>query len=335
VEVKEVHASMGGQPVTLSGKVELPDGKEPRLDLALRGEKLPFVRQAGLLVRGDLDLRIVTDDNAVTRITGATRLRESLFLMDVRALLPSGGARNAPGRRPPYFVVEAPPFDEWQLDVTVDGDRFLRLRTPVFAGLASAHFRLRGTLGDPRATGEAVINQGQVLFPFATFAVRQGEVRLTEANPFEPTISLMGTSRRYGYDLRMEMSGTVEKPLLTFSSTPALESEQVLLMVMAGEAPQNEVTYTGRQRAARLGTYLGQSLLGQLGADPSGSERLSVTVGERVSRRGRETYGVEYELTPRWSLVGEYDEFDDYNVGVKWRVFSEKKAEEEANAQKK
>lgn len=334
VEFKEVRASMGGQPVTLTGTVALSDDRQPRLDLALRGEKLPFVRQAGLLVRGDLDLRIVTGTDGITRITGETRFGDSLFLMDVRALLPSGGARNGPGRRPPYFTVQVPPFDEWQLDVAVEGDRFLRLRTPVFNGLASAQFRLRGTLRDPRATGEAVVNQGQVVLPFATFGVRQGEVRLTEANPFEPGISLIGTSRRYGYDLRMEVSGTVEQPVLTFSSTPPLESEQVLLMVMAGETPQNEVSYSGRQRAARLGAYLGRSLLGQLGGDPTAEERLTVTVGERVSRQGRETYGVEYELNPRWSLVGEYDEFDDYNLGVKWRVLSEKKDKEAEDARK-
>jgi len=199
----------------------------------------------------------------------------------------------------------------------------------VFSGVASAHFRLGGTLGDPRATGEAVVDQGQVILPFATFAVRQANVRLAEANPFEPRISLIGTSRRYGYDLRMEVTGTVEKPILTFSSTPPLESEQVLLMVMAGETPQNEVTYSGRQRAARLGAYLGRSLLGQLGPDATATERLSITSGERVSRQGRETYGAEYVLNPRWSLVGEYDEFDEYNLGVKWRVLSEKKPEEE------
>jgi translocation and assembly module TamB len=321
---KDVHAKAGGQPVVLTGTASLAEDKVPRLDLALKGDNLPFVRQAGLLVRGDLDLKIKTGDDDVTRITGGTRLRDSLFLMDVRALLPSGGARNAPGRRPPYFSVEVAPFNAWVLDVTVAGDRFLRLRTPVFNGVASANLKLSGTLGDPRVTGEAVVNQGQVLLPFATFLVRQGRVRITAQDPFEPRIALTGTSRRYGYDLRMEITGTTDKPELTFSSTPSLESEQVLLMVMAGETPQNEINYTGRERAARLGAYLGQSLLGQLGADQAAADKLTIDVGERISRQGRETYDVEYELDKRWSLVGEYDEFDEYNLGVKWRIFAEK-----------
>lgn len=324
VEFKNVGARSGGERVTLTGTAALPKDAAPQLDLALKGDNLPFVRQAGLLVRGDLNLRIKTGGDDITRITGATRLRDSLFLMDVRSLLPRGGARNAPGRRPPYFAVELPPFNAWTLDVTVKGDRFLRLRTPVFNGVASANFRLGGTLGDPRLIGEATVNQGQVLLPFASFAVQQGWVRITAADPFEPRVSLMGTGRRYGYDLRMEISGTVDKPELVFTSTPALESEQVLLMVMAGETPQNEISYTGRERAARLGAYLGQSLLGQIGLDPAGQDRLSINIGERISRQGRETYEIEYELAPRWSVVGEYDEFDEYNVGVKWRVFTSK-----------
>ncbi len=328
VEFKELRASAGGQPVTLSGTVALPKGGEPKLNLTLRGERLPFVRQAGMLMRGDLDLRIVTGEDNLTRITGTTRLRESFFLMDVRALIPAGGPRSAPGRRPPYFSVDVLPFSDWLLDVAVDGDRFMRLRTPVFNGLTSARFRLGGTLGEPRAVGEAVVNEGRVLLPFATFEVRQGDVRLTETNPYEPRIALIGTSRRFGYDLRMELRGTAAKPELTFTSTPPLESEQVLLMVMTGETPQNEVSYSGRERATRLGAYLGQSLLRQLGGDPEATERLSISVGERISRQGRETYNAEYRLSPRWSLVGEYDEFDEYNVGVKWRVWSEKKPEE-------
>ncbi|CAM3110583.1 translocation/assembly module TamB domain-containing protein [Rariglobus hedericola] len=334
VTFTQVRASAGGQPVTLSGSVDLTDTKIPRLNLALRGEKLPFVRQAGLLVRGDIDLRIITDADGVTRITGNSKLGDSLFLMDVRSLLPSGGPRNAPGRRPPYFAVTIPPFNAWEIDVAVDGDRFLRLRTPVFNGVVSAHFRLRGTLGDPRATGDAIINQGQVMLPFATFVVRQGSVRIAESAPFEPRISLVGTSRRYGYDLRMEISGTTEKPQITFFSTPTLESEQVLLMVMAGETPQNEINYTGRERAARLGTYLGQSLLNQLGSDPAAADKLTIDVGERVSEQGRETYGISYELSPRWSLVGEYDEYDEYNLGVKWRIFSEKREDKPTDAKK-
>jgi translocation and assembly module TamB len=319
VELRSVTAKAGGQPVTLSGTIQVPAGTAPRYDVALRGENLPFIRQTGLLVRGDLDLKLHTPEAGPTAISGSVRLRDSLFLSDVRAFLP-GGPKGA-ALQPPYFAVGTPPFDAWTLGVDVSGARFLRLRTPVFTGVASARFRLGGTLGEPRAIGEVVIDEGQVLMPFASFTVKQGAVRITEENPHELTLFLRATGRRNGYELAMEITGTAETPSIVFTSSPALDSDQLLMMVMTGAAPANGIAYSSTQRFARFGTYLGQSLLGSLGGDATSADRLTITSGESISQQGRETYDVEYKLADRWKLVGEYDEFDDYNAGLKWRLY--------------
>ncbi|MBC7366988.1 MAG: translocation/assembly module TamB domain-containing protein, partial [Undibacterium sp.] len=318
--VRAVKARAGGQPVTLAGTVEIPAKGQPRLDLALKGTNLPLVRQLGLLLRGDLDLRLTTPFSGQTLIGGTVRFHDSLFLADVRDLLPSG--ERGSSARAPYFAVEVAPFNQWRLDVAIDGDRFLRLRTALFTGVASAHFRLGGTLGNPIAIGEAVVNEGSVLLPFASFAVQQSSLRLTAENPHDLQLWLTGATRRYGYNLRLELSGTLSAPMLSFSSNPALESKQVLLLVMAGQLPTNSGVITDRQRATSIGRYLGQSLLGSLGGETASGDRLSISTGESISRQGRETFGMEYRLDDRWSLVGEYDEFDDYNAGVKWRIFA-------------
>ncbi len=329
VKIGKLEAKAGGQPVALSGSATHAGKDGWKLDFALKGKNLPLVRQTGLLVRGDIDLQAKSGDEGITQITGRTVLRDSLFLADVRSFIPRGGVRSSPLRRPPYFSVTTEPFAAWRLHVDVEGQRFLRLRTPVFSGLASARFRLQGTLAEPIAIGEALIDEGQVTLPFASLHVQHGSIALRESDPFDPRVSLLAASRRLGYDLRMEMTGSAADPNVVFSSSPPLDSEQVLRLVMAGEAPQQEVTYSGRQRAMRLGTYLGQSLAGQLGGDSAQAERFSLTVGERVSREGRETYSLEVPLDERWSLVGEYDEFDDYNVGVKWRAFRDRSKDPE------
>ncbi len=337
ITLRSLTAKSGGQPVVLTGTVEVPAGAAPRYDLALRGENLPFVRQTGLLLRGDLDLKLQSPREGAPRITGNVRLRDSLFLQDVRAFLPRGGGGGA-ARRPPYFSVETPPLNAWALAIEVTGVEFMRLRTPVFNGLASAHFRLGGTLGEPRALGEVNIEEGHVRMPFASFDVKQGSVRLTEANPYEPEIYLRGTSRRYGYDVTMEIEGAASGPNVVFTSSPALESEQVLLMIMTGAAPSNEITNSGTRRVAQFGAFLGQSLLGSLGADSANAERLSIASGEKISRQGKETYEVEYKLSERWTATGEYNEYDEYNAGLKWRMLPRPKPEEvekgKANARK-
>jgi translocation and assembly module TamB len=272
-------------------------------------------------LRGDLDLKLTTPERgrAPALISGTVRLRDSLFLQDVRQLLP-GGARSKT-RRPPYFAVEIPPFDAWRLDINVVGDRFLRLRTPVFTGIASAQFNVRGTLGEPAALGEATIEEGQIRMPFASFAVEEGRVALTREQPYEPQLWVVATARRMDYDLRLELSGGASAPQLAFSSTPPLDHGQILLMVMAGQAPKDEVVYSGRQRAERLGAFVGQTLLSNF-SSAENADRLSLSTGEKVSRQGRETYQGEYKLTKRLSVTAEYDEFDEYNGGVKWRLYT-------------
>ncbi len=321
VYAKEVTGRLGGQAITLTGKVDLPSQKEPVYDLSVKGTNVPFVRQAGLLLRGDLDLKLGQTQGGRPRVSGEVRMTNGLFLSDVRNFMPSGGRSSE--TRPPYFSVEDAPFNGWIIGLRIHGDRFLRMRTPVFNGVASMDFDLRGTLGTPRAIGGVEVNEGQIMLPFAAFAVQEGTARLTEENPTEPAISVIGTTRKYGYDLRLEITGTPATPNVVFSSSPPLDSEQVLLMVMAGETPRNEVNYTTQKRVTQMGKFLGQSLLNRVSGDPTKPDRLIFSSGERISRQGRETYHIEYQLNDRWALIGEYDEFDAYNVGAKWLALSE------------
>ncbi|MFT3782476.1 MAG: translocation/assembly module TamB domain-containing protein [Nibricoccus sp.] len=321
LEVRTLDAKMGGQLITVKGSASLSEDGEPKFEFTARGENLPFVRQVGLLLRGDLDLKLSSGEGGNGIVTGKVNLRQSLFSTDVRDLMPRGGGGGSAGR-PPFFAVEQAPFSAWKLDVDLSGDRFMRIRTPVFNGLASMKFHLGNILGEPRATGQAVIDEGVVMLPFANFTLQQGSVRLTEENPYEPALFITGTSRRYGYDLRLEVNGSASAPELKFSSSPPLDSEQILLLVMAGETPNDEVTYSSGQRAVKFGEFIGKSLFSSISGD-SGQQRLEISSGEKISRQGRETYEVEYRLGERWALIGEYDEFDDYNAGLKWRALKD------------
>ena len=324
--VHEFGATLGGEPVTLGGNVTFPAHGDPRIALQLKGANLPIVRRAGLLLRTDLDLRADTDAGGGTRVTGAVTLRDCLVLADLRELLPIGQAGVT--RQPPYFAVSVQPFGRWQLAIEVHGPRSVRVRTPVFIGTASPRFQLGGTLAEPRAVGEITVDQGQVFFPFATFQVQIGAIRLPESDPYHPQLTLNAVSNRQDYQLRLAASGPPDAPNIIFSSNPPLEASQVLLLVTTGQPPTNErVGTTDQQRLARLGTYLGKGLFGGLSGGDEG--RLELTAGNQTSRQGRDTYEVDYRLSDRWSLVGEYDEFDDYNAGLKWRIYSDEGGERE------
>lgn len=324
--IDRVSALMGGQPLSLTGTAGWPAEGEVEVDLRLRGDNLPIVRKTGILLRSDLALRITSDAEGNGRVSGEAILRDGLVLVDVRSLVPTAGSSvSVPSRRPPYFSVSVPPLNDWDLQVALRGENFLRLRTPVIVGTGSLRARLDGTLGNPRLLGEMELQDSTLRLPFARLVVDEAMVRLTEADPYDPEIWLEATGQRIGYDLRMELEGKASEPQLTLQSSPALTSEEVLMLVMAGVTPNDDADLLNADRALRLGVYFGQGLLGDLfGTDES--ERLTVSTGEKLSRLGKETYEFEYEFADRWSVVGEYDEFDYYNAAVKWRVRPGKQA---------
>ena len=119
--------------------------------------------------------------------------------------------------------------------------------------------------------------------------------------------------------LRRLHAGEASERRCAIADNPSLEAAQLLLMVTSGQSPEtDQAAASGTQRLARLGTFLGQGLILGSGTDAS---RLELSSGSRVSRQGRETYEFTYRLNDRWALVGEYDEYDEYNAGVKWRAY--------------
>lgn len=348
IELTDVHGYLGGQPIGIFGHIDFAKMQDalPLIDLKLLGQNVPLTRQPDVVVRGDMNLKIsnqrsggllpvASKDSGKTAramkqansssanlptISGEVQLRDSFYLGDLKQMLP--GRVTSAKKRPPYFSVEAEQIGDWRLDVKVTGNEFMKLRTPVFRGAVSANMKLNGTLREPLALGDATIDSGTLQFPFANFEVTQGFVSLTSDNPYRPGIFVTATSRAFGYDLQMNLNGPADQPIIEFTSTPTLTSEQIILMVTTGEVPKKAFEYSQQQKAQKLAMFLGKSFISKFSSDEGGAERLSITTGEEISEKGRETYSLEYKLTDKWSIVGEYDRFGALNAGFKWRVYS-------------
>ncbi|HKQ38817.1 MAG TPA: translocation/assembly module TamB domain-containing protein [Verrucomicrobiae bacterium] len=319
------YVALGGYSVLGGGQVWLDLNRllrreQPSFEFHVTGENVPLTRQADALVRADIDITLRRTNEQPVLIAGKLNLRDSLYLRELRELIP--GKLASPEMRPPYFAVARQPFANWRLDLRATGHRFLKVRTPVFNGEVSADLKLFGTLGDPVATGDLLINAGRVRFPFGNISINQGIISLTSDNPYRPQVLVTGNDRVLGYDINLDLSGYADAPVLQFTSTPPLNSDQVLLMLTAGEVPrQGQINFSTEERAQRLALFLGRGMLSDLGIGGD-SNRLTVRSGENVSETGRPTYSVEYELTEDWSVIGQYDRFNDFNLMLKWRVYS-------------
>ena len=207
------------------------------------------------------------------------------------------------------------------VDLAISGNQFLRARTPMFSGILSANLELNGPLRNPVLTGDLHADGGRITFPFGALDVNHAYASFSGYDPLGPALQISASGRNYRYDTHIEVSGPAAAANVTFSSTPPLTSEQILLMLTAGEVPLSEYTYSNSARVGRLATFLGKDFLSRLTGNDQTGERLIIRTGEGISEEGRLTYSVEYRLTDRWSIIGEYDEFNAFNADLKWKVF--------------
>ena len=132
---------IGREPMSMSGDIDFQDIEDLAFRFAIKGDDLPVLRQAGLLLRSDLDVVASKKPGSQASIIGEIELKEGLFLMDTSALRSSGGGQSAE-TRPPYFSVDVLPFADWGLEIAVKGDRFMRLETPAAAGVLTMDMEL-------------------------------------------------------------------------------------------------------------------------------------------------------------------------------------------------
>ena len=330
LRLENASGEVGGERVNVDGTVQVDEKfwrakTLPLFQVHLNGTNIPLARNPTILLRANLDLTATNSGAGIPVVYGSVRLRDSLFLADLQALIPERTASAR--RRPPYFSVDADPWAQWRLKVNVTGDGFLRVQTPLFHGKVSTVMSLEGTLKDPVALGQVTIDPGStVTFPFSSLDVKQGIISLSSEDPYRPHLFVTAQARRYGYDVKMEVTGSVDQtqpPVVRFSSIPGLSSEEIVLMLTAGQVPRGAgATASTQQRAQGLALFVGKNLLSDFGLGGSGEDRLTFRSGEEITETGRPTYNLEYKLTDRWSVIGEYDRFDQYNLNLKYKAYS-------------
>jgi translocation and assembly module TamB len=310
--------TIGNQPWQLEGWLDGTNKGYPRFHFDFEAERLDLLRRSDLILRGQAKLTADNDDsNTPPKLSGEINMLRSLWLQNLQDFTRQGAAGVA--RRPPYFSIDWEPLSGWELDVKLYGDDFLQIRTTVLTGAASAEFDLGGTLGEPILSGEAWVNDGSILFPFARLPATELRGRITIEEPHSVKLTGSGEGVAYGYIIRYELSGTAEDPTIQFSSIPSLAQDQILLMVATGAVPSTDSSTSANERAGRLALYLGQDFFSEL-LGQEGASRLEIRSGEGFSPFSRDGQVIEYKLNEIWSVLGEYDNFGGYNVDLKRKL---------------
>lgn len=313
IEVRDAGARIGGSSAKLLGYIDFSQRDRLEWNLQLSGDNLPLVRTVNMLLRADVDLRLQNDANTefVPLINGRVDLRSSSLWVQFDPLAPRPAGRTR-GPEPPFFHLEQAFLMHWQLDIQFAGNRFLRVRNPWFAAEMGASFLLTGTLGEPLLTGVLVLESGVLRMPAMNMRFDRGEIFITPDESNEIQLELSATGQRANHVITVDARGTVRNPQLQFRAIPDLTQGQILRILTTGGLEN-----TG---AGSLGVYLGRGFLGPAGTDGGLADRLQLDYGRAVSESGRNTIDIEWMLTERTFIRGQYDEYDAYNLDFLWRI---------------
>jgi hypothetical protein len=326
----DCHGELGSAPFVATGSVDLR-GEIPLVDVNFEGTDLLLFRRQGIKIRSDTGIRIHGPLDALIT-SGELSLTDGRYTKPVDFILPLLRRGQPPSSGVDgisLFSLDAP-LDTMKFDLRVRPGNGFRIKTNVANGMIRPDLRLVGTGHVPYLLGEIYFDQTILIMPAHRITIEQGVIRFAEDNPFVPTLDIRASFRRYGYDVTILVEGDVTAPIITMSSVPPLESEELLLFTTTGQPPQEAAN--AQEALGTVAVYLAQDWLRRFFGDLSTEEeeslfdRIEIEFGRDATNQGAETIEGRFLLrrdnlieNDALYLTGERDAYSDFNLGLRIR----------------
>ena len=343
VTVDSFVTELGGAPMEASGEI-ISLMQEPRFDLAITGKDLLLARTDSLKIRSDVEIAVRGALSAL-EVTGALRItegrmRQQMGSMNLGALL--SRARGALGESHEkdltersgalqLFSLRNAPLKDMTLNVVITSQKAIYLEAEAFKGHLRPDLRLLGSGEAPYLIGSLYLDEFVLELPVTDIKTDSSVITFHEKRPLFPELTLLGACRVRGYDVTVSVTGPYNEPVVTLSSSPPLPADQLLLLVTTGKMPDSVDPEAQQKAAFAVAQYFALHLLQRLFGgedidDTSTSilDRFEYESGQNVSYSGADTWEARFRvkrdlLSERDDLylVGQRDEFDGYNIGLR------------------
>lgn len=316
VEIKKLSASVAAGTIDLTGTVGLEKFKPSELDLKLKCEAIPAVRNASTVVRLSTDLTL-TGPWETARLGGSISIIDSLLFKDFE-LLPIGGPINHTAEpslpsvdsdTPAEKLAAIPePFKNWGLDLSLKSITPFLIRGNLAGGEVYLDAKVGGTVGKPRPTGGVKLREIEAQLPFSTLTIPMGSVDFNPDRPFNPTLDIKGESTVRPYDIEIHIYGGLSNPTIQTSSNPPLPENEVMTLIATGTTTAGLADPTAATaRAAQL--VIEEMRRGRIGAVKSLRpifkllDKVDFQVGEQAAYSSTTFNSVTFNLDENWLLT--------------------------------
>ncbi len=192
--------------------------------------------------------------------------------------------------RPTDRPVPATPPGLFKLDLRVRAENQLFVSGMGLESEWEMDLRIGGTSAAPVITGGLDLVRGTYSFSGKRFDVNRGTIRFRGGALTDPDINIQATTTTDGITAVINVTGTGQRPQISFTSTPNLPQDEVLSRLLFGTNPENLSATEAIQLASALNSLRGSgggglNPLGKL-RSATGFDRLRVLGADEATGRG-------------------------------------------------
>ncbi|MBS0661143.1 MAG: translocation/assembly module TamB domain-containing protein [Verrucomicrobia bacterium] len=333
--VEQGEAEVAGGRLNVRGKATFPSAAQAAVDFAVQGKDLLVVRDEGILVRTNADVKIAGPLSAAT-VSGRIGLTKSRFLKDIEIVpLPLPGDKKAPPSAPPpprprgtgaELGIQTPPLRDWKFDLVIKTDDPFRVSGNLARGRLAVDLKLTGTGGSPQLEGPVNIEQLSAKLPFSRLDVERGSLYFTPDQPLNPLIDLSGASQVRDRRVNISVFGRANDPKTAFSSEPPLPQEQILTLLATG-ATLDELRDNSGALAGKALVLAAQRVYRKLFPSKSRGpeedsflDRFDLDVGNADPKTGAQTVAARYRVSDRVIILSDFDQEGHFRGRVKYLI---------------
>lgn len=308
--LESITGQLDSGSVTLNGKAGLDVFHIRDLDIQMTAAQVPIRVEDTLDVQMNADLRL---NGSVPNplLHGEIDVMDGLYyknisLNPIRALL-----QRERGYQGHQGVVFPPIIQNMRLDVRIPPRGRFVVDNNVAQLNLSPDMRIIGTLQRPVIMGRTQIDSGTLQYQSTTFTISKGFVDFTNPYTLEYVLDIQSQTTIQSWTVFLDISGPMEKLNLKLSSSPVLDDNDLLALLLTGKTARAAITTPGagtsgssKLMADMISAAFGSDLkkasgLDILEVDTTGDGRLAnedplkVTFGKIISPQITLKYSVE------------------------------------------
>lgn len=299
VEVRSARAKWGSGSVQASGHALWDLEKLRDLDLRVRADKLDFelpeVVHIGIDQAG---LRVTDRKDGTVMVSGKVGLGQTRYVRDMKILdMVNQMQISQEVRREPNPLLQAV-----LLRVEIDLAENMNVDMNMGSLRLDGRLAVTGSAAEPGFTGDVKLMDGYVLYLDRKFSISQGSLYNPDPFTLNPNLDIKAYSEVWAYSpmskdeqflIHLNVSGTLQNPVVRFSSEPSLSQLDILSVLTLGQ----RMGAVGSDLNERLKAFAAQQVAG------FGARKLEQLLGfERIELSG-DLLSMDGEQSPRLSIA--------------------------------